>query len=123
MVLKPGHYQLEVWQEAMRLVRKVYLLSEDMSEKERFGLQSQLRRAAISVPSNIAEGAAHGSKQEYVRFLQIARASLMELDTQLWLSQDLGYFQYEDEIKSSMESVFVKLNGLIRSKQSGGKNK
>lgn len=123
MVLKPGHYQLEVWQEAMRLARKVYLLSENMSEKERLGLQSQLRRAAISVPSNIAEGAARGSKQEYVRFLQIAPASLMELATQLWLSQDWGYFQYDDEIKSSMESVFVKLNGLIRSKQSGSKNK
>jgi len=118
MALKPGHYQLAVWQEAMRLVRQVYLLSDELSDQERFGLQSQIRRAAVSVPSNIAEGAARGGKAEYARFLQIARGSLMELDTQLWLCQDLGYFEYTNELKDAMQSIFVKLNGLIRSKQS-----
>ncbi len=107
----------------MRLVRSVYLASGQMPEQERFGLQSQLRRAAVSVPSNIAEGAARGGKTEYARFLQIARGSLMELDTQLWLCQDLGYFPYSDELKQMLQSVFVKLNGLIRSKQEGTKSK
>ena len=75
----------------------------------------------ISIPSNIAEGAARGSKTEYVRFLQIARGSLMELDTQLWLCRDLGYLSYDEDLKSAMVSVLVKLNGLIRSKQNGNK--
>ncbi|MBL0163600.1 MAG: four helix bundle protein [Xanthomonadales bacterium] len=123
MTLSPAHYRLEVWQEAMRLVRLVYLASSQMPEHERFGLQSQLRRAAVSVPSNIAEGAARGGKTEYARFLQIARGSLMELDTQLWLCQDLGYFSYDDSLKQMLQSVFLKLNGLIRSKQEGIKSK
>ncbi|HET9033067.1 MAG TPA: four helix bundle protein [Dokdonella sp.] len=123
MAFSPGHYGLEVWQEAMRLVRLVYLASSQMPEHERFGLQSQLRRSAVSVPSNIAEGAARGGKAEYARFLQITRGSLMELDTQLWLCQDLGYFAYDDDLKQMLQSVFVKLNGLIRSKQEGSTSK
>ncbi|GAP65090.1 23S rRNA-associated protein [Mizugakiibacter sediminis] len=121
MALKPGHYRLLVWQEAMRLVRQVYLVTDGMPGKERYGLQSQIRRAVTSIPSNIAEGAARGSKAEYMRFLQIARGSLMELDTQLLLGQDLGYLGYDDGLRSAMESVLVKLNGLISSKQTGGK--
>lgn len=105
----------------MRLVRQVYLVTDGMPEKERYGLQSQIRRAVTSIPSNIAEGAARGSKAEYVRFLQIARGFLMELDTQLWLGQDVGYLGYDDGLRSAMESVLVKLNGLISSKQTGGK--
>jgi four helix bundle protein len=120
MALNPGHYGLEVWQEAMRLAKSIYIATEQLPEKERFGLQSQVRRAAISVPSNIAEGAARGSKVEYARFLQIARGSLMEMDTQLWLCQELGYFRYEEDLKRSLLEVFVKLNGLIRSKQDKG---
>jgi four helix bundle protein len=106
----------------MRLVRYVYLASDAIPEPERFGLQSQIRRAAVSVPSNIAEGAARGSKVEYSRFLRIARGSLMELDTQLWLGHDLVYLSYSDELKTAMESVFIKLNGLIRSKQTRSKS-
>lgn len=123
MALTPGHYRLEVWQEAMRLVRRVYVVSEGMPEKEKFGLQGQLRRAAISVPSNIAEGAARGGKAEYARFLQISRGSLMELDTQLWLCQDLDYFDYDATLKDAVQSVFLKLNGLIRAKQPRAKSK
>ncbi len=99
------------------MVRVVYLATEAFPERERYGLQSQLRRAAISIPSNIAEGAARGSKTEYARFLQIARGSLMELDTQLWLAQDLGYLEYSKEIKNALESILKKLNSLIRAKQ------
>ncbi|EQD34261.1 23S rRNA-associated protein, partial [mine drainage metagenome] len=96
--------------------------TDGMPETERFGLQSQMRRAVVSIPSNIAEGAGRSGKTEYVRFLHIARGSLMELDTQLWLGQDLGYLDYCNELKDALESVLVKLNGLIRSKQAGAKS-
>jgi four helix bundle protein len=117
MSLKPAHYRLDVWQEAMRMVRMVYLASDSFPERERYGLQSQIRRAAVSIPSNIAEGAARGSKAEYVRFMHIARGSLMELDTQLWLAKDLGYCDYDKDLKAALESILMKLNRLIRSKQ------
>jgi len=123
MALKPRHYQLQVWQESMRLVKQVYLASDQMPDPERFGLQSQIRRAVVSIPSNIAEGAARGSSTKYVRFLQIARGSLMELDTQLWLCQDLGYVSYGDDLKNALESVLVKLNGLINSRKSRNEDK
>ncbi|HEY8010685.1 MAG TPA: four helix bundle protein [Rudaea sp.] len=89
--MHPNHYKLEVWQEPMRLVRDVYSATRQLPDEERFGLTAQMRRAAVSIPSNIAEGAARGSKAEFVRFLLIARGSLTELDTQLWLCKDLGY--------------------------------
>ncbi|MGB8715599.1 MAG: four helix bundle protein [Rhodanobacteraceae bacterium] len=122
MALRPRHYQLHVWQESMRLVKQVYLGTEKMPAAERFGLQSQIRRAVISIPSNIAEGSARGSSLEYARFLQIARGSLMELDTQLWLGHDLGQIDYSDELKSAMESVLLKLNSLIKSKKEKSNN-
>ena len=123
MALKPRHYQLRVWQESMRLVKQVYLASDQMPERERYGLQSQIRRAVVSIPSNIAEGAARGSSVEYVRFLQIARGSLMELDTQLWLCQDLGYLSYDDNLKHALESILIQLNGLINSRKARKKDK
>ena len=112
----PAHYGLEVWQEAMRLTRDIYRASAHFLADERFGLTAQIRRAAVSVASNIAEGAGRGSKAEYSKFLLIARGSLMELDTQLWLARDL--FQLDDsEFRPSIERLIAKLNTLIRSKQ------
>ena|SRR5690348_3576883 len=113
---KPAHYGLEVWQEAMRLAREIYRASAHFPADERFGLTAQIRRAAVSVASNIAEGAGRGSKAEYSRFLLIARGSLMELDTQLWLARDLFHFD-DSEFRPSLERLIAKLNTLIRSKQ------
>jgi four helix bundle protein len=110
-----AHYDLLVWQEAMRLVRMCYESTQDMPSGERFGLTSQIRRAAVSVPSNIAEGAARGSIPEFRRFLLIARASLAELDTLLWLAKDLGMVPRLAPIRAQLETVFAKLNGLIAS--------
>jgi len=113
---KPAHYDLEVWQEAMRLAREIYRASADFPADERFGLTRQIRRSAVSVASNVAEGAGRGSKPEYSRFLLIARGSLMELDTQLWLCRDL--FSFDDsQIRPALERLTAKLNSLIRSKQ------
>jgi four helix bundle protein len=112
----PAHYDLEVWQEAMRLAREIYRASVELPPDERFGLTNQIRRAVVSVASNIAEGAGRGSKAEYSRFLLIARGSLMELDTQLWLCRDL--FQFDDsQLRPAIERLIAKLNSLIRSKQ------
>ena len=81
--------ELEVWQVGMRLVRATYELSAGFPREERYGLASQLQRAAVSIPSNIAEGNARGSTRDYARFVSIALGSCAELQTQLLLSEDL----------------------------------
>ena len=116
---EPSHYGLDVWQVAMLLVRKVYDMTAGFPGEERYGLTSQIRRSAVSIPSNIAEGAARGSDRDFTRFLLIARSSVMELDTQLWLSRDLGFAETKDIPRDSVNRVIAMLNGLIRNKQSG----
>ena len=81
------HHDLVVWQESMKLVSLTYSLTKTLPREELFGLVSQMQRAAVSVPSNIAEGAARGSKREFRQFLMIARGSLAELETQILVAQ------------------------------------
>lgn len=109
------HKELHVWQDAMTLVERVYAVSSSFPDHERFGLTSQMRRAAISVPSNIAEGVARATLADYLRFLVIARGSLSELDTQIDIGTRLGYFHTETELSELVERMFAKLNALIRS--------
>ncbi|MBD8872171.1 four helix bundle protein [Rhodanobacter sp. DHB23] len=115
---KRPHQQLEVWRDAMDLVEAIYRLSHGFPDDERFALTAQLRRAAISVPSNIAEGVARKSTPEYLRFLSIARGSLSELDTQLHIAERLDYAKVPPETADLLDRVFAKLNALIRSVQS-----
>ena len=84
---------LVVWQKAMDLTTEVYRLTKKLPKDELYGLTNQLRRAAVSIPSNIAEGNARGSQREYVRFLSIARGSKSEVETQLLLCVKLGYLE------------------------------
>jgi len=114
---KRPHEGLQVWRDAMDLVEAVYRITADFPDAERFGLTSQLRRAAISVPSNIAEGAARRSTQEYLRFLSMARGSLSELDTQLQIAERLAYVSDAQNATELANRVFAKLNALIRSIQ------
>jgi len=79
------HKDLDVWKHGLDLVEMIYELTNELPDEERFGLKSQLRRAAISIPSNIAEGAGRNSDKEYVRFCYIALGSLTEIETQLIL--------------------------------------
>lgn len=121
MALKPKHYELDVWKEAMRLARDVYDATQAMPESERFGLQSQIRRSAVSIASNIAEGAGRGTQAEFRRFLQIARGSRTELDTQLWIAADPHWVQRTPAIIDRLELVFRQLNGLLKSPAKRGR--
>ena len=109
------HQRLDVWRDAMDLVVMVYAHSGSFPGEERFGITSQVRRAAVSVPSNIAEGAARRSQAELVRFCVIARGSLSELDTQLELANRLGFAQPAPELQRLLDRTFARLNALIRS--------
>lgn len=84
-----SYKDLLIWQKGVALVKSVYLLCEQLPKEEVYGLQSQMKRAAISIPSNIAEGYGRNYTQNYVQFLRIARGSLLELETQLIISKEL----------------------------------
>jgi four helix bundle protein len=108
------HHDLDAWKEAMRMVKMVYQLSQQFPKEEVYGLTSQVRRAAVSVPSNLSEGAARSSKKEFSHFLSVAKGSLSELETQLIISADLGYFPVDHDIFAHMERVAQLLGGLHR---------
>jgi four helix bundle protein len=108
--------KLEVWKDARLYVKQIYNLTSSFPDKERFGLMSQLQRAAISVPSNIAEGLSRQSNKEQLRFLEIAYGSLMETYCQLYIALDLNYIQQQKftEIKTEVDKIANKLNALSR---------
>ncbi|PPT73897.1 hypothetical protein XaplCFBP3122_18675 [Xanthomonas arboricola pv. populi] len=108
------HERLTVWRDAMSLVEAIYRLSHDFPDSERFGLTAQMRRAAISVPSNIAEGAARRSTAEYLRYLSMARGSLAELDTQLQIAARLQFGSPDTATLDLLNRTFARLNALIR---------
>ena len=96
---KVTHYKdLHVWQKGMELARSVYRLTGRFPGEERFGLVAQMRRAAVSVPSNIAEGQARQGTREFLQFLSHAAGSLGELETQVVLSEQLGYCKSDDSV-------------------------
>ena len=109
-----GYEELIAWRKSYRLVLTVYRCSESFPADERFGLVQQIRRAAVSIPSNIAEGWGRSGKQDYARFIEMARGSAYELQTQLRLAKDLG-FLHDDEIHEQVAEVERIINGLLRS--------
>ena len=106
---------LIAWQRAMELARQVYQITARLPEVERFGLTSQMRRAAISIPSNIAEGYARGMRADYLRFLRTSRGSLAELQTQLLLAEQLGMLAVDPRTNDLLAESDRILQGLIRS--------
>ncbi len=106
---------LKVWQAAMRLTVNIYRATERFPSHELYGLSSQLRRAAVSVASNVAEGKGRSSDKELVQFLNRARGSSYELQTQLEIAESLGYLLSEDreELSAQAESVGRMLNAMI----------
>ncbi len=108
------YQKLLVWQEAMDLVVGVYRITERLPASERFGLCQQLRRAAVSIPSNIAEGAGRHSDKDFIRFLNIANGSLLEVETQLLIALQLKYIEEINELQHSIDKIFAMLSSLKR---------
>ena len=108
------HKDLDVWKKSMDLAAQVYSLTARFPKEELYGLTSQIRRSAVSIPSNIAEGAARHSRKEFIQFLHIASGSVAELETQLLLAIRMG-FTPGDSIISHVEEVRKLLLGLLRS--------
>ena len=103
---------LEVWKEAINLTTEVYAITKTFPDDEKYGLISQMRRAVVAIPSNIAEGSSRRSDKDTVRFIDIAIASLAELDTQIIISQNLGYLNNSKEIKAKIDKLFALLRGF-----------
>ncbi len=105
------HKDLEVWKKSIELVVNIYKLTSQLPEEEKFGLTNQMRRASVSIPSNIAEGCARVSDKESLRFMDIALGSLAELETQLIIVEKLGYMSCEHALEE-INNVSALLSGL-----------
>ena len=93
-----NYKNLDIWKEAMTLARQVYEVTKNFPDVEKFGMVSQMTRAAVSVPSNIAEGAGRETDKDFIHFLSIAVGSLFELNTQIQLSEQIGYLTKEQSL-------------------------
>ncbi|MCR4602900.1 MAG: four helix bundle protein [Prevotella sp.] len=109
------HKDLRVWQQSIEMVTSIYLMTKAFPKEETFGLALQIRRAAVSVPSNIAEGYARGTDREKLHFLRISSGSMSEVETQLMLSLNLGDIsqEYYKEMSETLTSIWKQLNALI----------
>ena len=109
--------KLHVWKDAVKLSKKVYVLSNTFPKEEIYGLINQIRRAVVSVASNIAEGAGRGSDREFQKFLRYSQGSCYELETQIIIANDLGYIQPDDfkPLINDIIEVEKKIHNLIKS--------
>lgn len=109
--------QLQVWQKGIELCEAVYQARRQFPDGERFGLTTQMRRAAVSIPSNLAEGYGRGTRPDYRQFVRIARGSAFELETQIILARRLAFLTDEaaNVLLAKVREVLRMLNGLIRS--------
>jgi four helix bundle protein len=117
--MEKPHKKLDVWKLSMDMVSSIYRLTSGFPAHELYGLTNQIRRAAISIPSNISEGAARQTKKEFANFLHMAQGSLSELDTQLEIALNLGYIDDEQrrDLDGSLDRIDKMLTGLIRSQR------
>ncbi len=111
------HKDLDVWKFAIDFVTSIYKATAKFPSEEKFGLMSQLRRAAVTIPSNIAEGAARNHPKEFIQFLYIALSSASEIETQLIICKNLNLIdeQIIGKLLSELETIAKMLNGLINS--------
>ena len=115
--MKRAHTELNAWKEGIALVKATYEATKVFPVEERYGLISQIRRASVSIPANIAEGAARGSQKEFLQFLIIARGSMSELETLLTIAREVGHLPSgdADNLEKLCERVSSRLSGLITS--------
>lgn len=115
-----SHKDLDVWSKAIGFVTRVYEVTKDFPREELYGIVSQLRRAAISIASNISEGATRHSSKEFVQFLYIALSSASEIDVQLIISRNLKYLSENDflQLSGAREEISKMISGLIRNLKS-----
>ncbi len=109
-----NHMDLQVWQLSIAFVTKIYRVTTKFPNSEIYGLTNQIRRSAVSIPSNIAEGAARGSTKEYIRFLYIALGSTAEIETQLLIAKNLKYIE-DTNLNIEIKNIKGKLINLIYS--------
>jgi four helix bundle protein len=103
------HTRLDIWKDAMQMVNSIYELTRHFPTSEQFALVGQMRRAAISIPANIAEGAARETDKEFLRFLYIARGSLVELETHLMIAKNLGYLDSLHDWNKQTNRLFARM--------------
>lgn len=117
--MKP-HKKLNAWILSFEFVKDIYSITNSFPADERFGLISQMRRAAVSVPVNIAEGAARKSPKEFIQFLHISLGSMTELDTLILLSKEIGYIDIEntENLIQKLDTIGKLIYGLIKSIES-----
>lgn len=110
------HKKLDAWKHGIELTVETYRLTKRLPSEERYGLAAQMRRAAVSVPSNVAEGAARNTRREFIQFLHTAQGSLAELDTQIVICEKLGYIVNTDlrEVREGIERESKLITGLIK---------
>ncbi len=112
-----SHKDLMVWQKSIEFVSEIYKITQKFPSSEIYGLTNQIRRSAVSIPSNIAEGAARSHSKELVQFLYISLGSASELDTQLLISKNLGFIKQEEfeQLNTELNSISKMLVKLIKS--------
>lgn len=103
---------LEVWKEAIDLTILIYKITDNFPDEEKYGIISQIRRAVVAIPSNIAEGSTRMSDKDTMRFIDIAIGSLAELDTQMIIAERLNYYQGYEKLKLKIDKVFALLRGF-----------
>jgi four helix bundle protein len=118
LIPKKHFKDLIVWQKSMQVVKDVYVLTSEFPGTERYSLSDQMRRAAVSVPSNIAEGQAYQSSRDFLRFLHHSRGSLAELETQVLIAHSLNYISDSraKTVLDAIDEVSRMLSGLMRSR-------
>ena len=108
------HKDLDVWKKSIQFVKRVYEITSKFPDDEKYGLTNQMRRCAVSIPSNIAEGAGRNSKKEFKQFLYISLGSISELETQLIISSKLNYLK-DKSLLDELNEIRKMLFGLIKS--------
>jgi four helix bundle protein len=115
--MEKPHHRLEVWKRSMNLVTEIYIITAQFPNEEKFGLVSQMRRAAVSIPSNIAEGAARNNRKEFINFLRVAQGSAAELETQLFIAAELNFIDsaQKESLLKEVDEISKMIIGLQRS--------